>query len=495
MATGTATDTVSARRHGFRRVHVSFVDRLALPLGVVLTGLLVVAAQRFEVALALEGLLALGFFTLLVVFLLRRPYAAVAAIIPFFAALPALKVLAVPSLGPTKDVVVFAAAVAAAIRAQDRRAAGKAVADGWLLTAIGLVFTLYVLDLGGLLEGRPHNLAWLHGVRLVTEPLLLLLYGLTVARARKTLEWACRSLAATCCGVAAYGLLQQLIGPWGLYDWGYSFTQQLRVLPNGTLRSFGTLDEPFAYAAFLLFGIVVCLLWMRPGSTRWLVFLLVLLGLAASTVRTAAVILVALLGLALLARQRRELAALLLVIALAGTILVGVQSTNNASTERTVHTGPSLFLTLNGRTTVWKVALGSPINWPFGRGVGVVGKAAQRAAYGVTQSATAPSSSSTAQAAVDSGYLSTVADIGIIGLLAFAGLLARLFTLAWRSARSYQRSGWLAVGLLTVMLMDALTRDSFTGFPTAFLGMLLVGLCIAADRDAKEAPSFLTTRW
>jgi O-antigen ligase len=232
---------------------------------------------------------------------------------------------------------------------------------------------------------------------------------------------------------------------------------------------------------------------MRPGSTRWIVFLLVMLGLAASTVRTAAVIVVALFGLALLARQRRELAGLLLVLALAGTVFVAAESTNNASTQRTVNTGPSLFLTLNGRTTVWQVALGSPINWPFGRGVGVVGKAAQRAAYGVTSSNTAPTSN--AQAAVDSGYLSTVADVGIVGLLAFVGLLARLVTLSWRSARSYQRSGWLALGLLTVMMMDALTRDSFTGFPTAFLGMLLVGLCLAADRDATEPPSFLTTRW
>jgi O-antigen ligase len=455
--------------------------------------MLVLAAQRFDATLAVEGLVGLGFFALLVVFVLRRPHVAVALIVPYFAAVPALKVLAVPSIGPTKDVIVFATAVAAGIRAQERRAAGKAVADSWVLIWVGLVFTLYVLDVGGLLDGRPHNLAWLHGVRLVTEPLLLLLYGLTVSRARRTLEWACRSLAATCCGVAAYGLIQQVLGPWHLYAWGYSFTQQLRVLPNGTLRSFGTLDEPFAYAAFLLFGIVVCLLWMRPGSIRWVVFLLVLLGLAASTVRTAGVITVALLGLALLARQRRELAALLLALALAGTIFVAVQSTNNATTQRTVHSGPSLFLTLNGRTTVWKVALGSPINWPFGRGVGVVGKAAQRAAYGVTPSSTAPTSA--AQTAVDSGYLSTVADIGIIGLLAFLGLLGRLIQLAWRSARSYQRSGWLALGLLTVMLMDALTRDSFTGFPTAFLGMLLVGLCLAAARDKTEAPSFLTTRW
>src|SRR4051812_13004945 len=260
MATGTATDTGSpANGHGFRRAHVSFADRLALPFGVLATGMLVVAAQRFNASLAVELLVGLGFFTALVVFVLQRPHVAVALIVPYFAALPAVKVLAFASAGPTKDAIVFATAVAAGIRAQQRRAAGNPVADSWLLIAIGLVFSLYVLDLGGLLDGQPHGVAWFHGVRLVTEPLLLLLYGLTVAEARKTLEWGCRSLSFTCCGVAAYGLLQQALGPWHLYDWGYSFTQQLRVLPNGTLRSFGTLDEPFAYAAFLLFGIAVCL--------------------------------------------------------------------------------------------------------------------------------------------------------------------------------------------------------------------------------------------
>jgi hypothetical protein len=30
------------------------------------------------------------------------------------------------------------------------------------------------------------------------------------------------------------------------------------------------------------------------------------------------------------------------------------------------------------------------------------------------------------------------------------------------------------------MLLDALTRASFTGFPTAFLGLLLVGIALAA---------------
>jgi len=47
--------------------------------------------------------------------------------------------------------------------------------------------------------------------------------------------------------------------------------------------------------------------------------------------------------------------------------------------------------------------------------------------------------------------------------------------------RRFEVAGWLVLGWLTVMLVDAVTRASFTGFPTAFLGMLFVGLGIAAS--------------
>jgi len=45
----------------------------------------------------------------------------------------------------------------------------------------------------------------------------------------------------------------------------------------------------------------------------------------------------------------------------------------------------------------------------------------------------------------------------------------------------------LAVGFLVVILLDAVTRDSFTGFPTAFLGMLLIGITLAAAHEIEEA--------
>jgi hypothetical protein len=35
-------------------------------------------------------------------------------------------------------------------------------------------------------------------------------------------------------------------------------------------------------------------------------------------------------------------------------------------------------------------------------------------------------------------------------------------------------------------VLDAVTRASFTGFPTAFLILLLVGICLAAAAEATE---------
>jgi O-antigen ligase len=81
---------------------------------------------------------------------------------------------------------------------------------------------------------------------------------------------------------------------------------------------------------------------------------------------------------------------------------------------------------------------------------------------------------------VDSGYLATVADVGLVGVTVLLALFARLAVLAWRRIRFGEPSGWLALGLITVIMLDALTRSSFTGFPTAFLGLFIIGAALAA---------------
>jgi O-antigen ligase len=241
------------------------------------------------------------------------------------------------------------------------------------------------------------------------------------------------------------------------------------------------MDESFAYAAFLLLALVAILVGRRRTIPAFIAGAIIVLGVTFSYVRTALVIGIALIGLWLWRSQRPTIAAFLLVVAVtaAGALLVW---SSGGTESRTVRAGPSLFLTINGRTEGWKVVLDDPRTWAVGKGVGEVGVAAERATYSVSRRERRASDVS----AVDSGYFALIADVGFIGLMAFLALAGRLFALAKHAIDRGFQEGWLAIGFLTVILLDAVTRDSFTGFPTAFLGMLLVGVSLAAGREAEE---------
>jgi hypothetical protein len=241
------------------------------------------------------------------------------------------------------------------------------------------------------------------------------------------------------------------------------------------------MDESFAYAAFLLLALVALLIGVRRGVVAFIAGPIIAVGLLFSFVRTALVIALALLGLWLWRSQRPTIAAFLLTVAVTAAAAILIWSSGGTET-RTVRAGPSLFLTINGRTEGWKVVLDDPRTWAVGKGVGEVGVAAERATYSVSRRERDESDVS----AVDSGYFALIADIGFIGLVAFFALAARLFSLAKRAISHGLKEGWLAAGFLMVILLDAVTRDSFTGFPTAFLGMLLIGLCLASAREAEE---------
>jgi O-antigen ligase len=301
-------------------------------------------------------------------------------------------------------------------------------------------------------------------------------------------------LVATACFAAAYGLLQQYVGKYTLVSWGYAFNQQVRTF-NGQLRSFATFDDPFAYAAYLLFGIAAVAFWLRRGALAWAAASLMLVGLLFSFVRTSALILVAFGGLLLTRRGHLPSGALLMVAAaIAGApfLVSAGASETKAYTVRTRHgtqtqTAQTGNLLLNGRVSAWQVALGKdPREWLFGRGVGKVGTAADRAKYTVAPPTTATAGTQATQA-VDSGYLATVADVGIVGLVVLLGLFARLLLLSGRAAARGSDAAWVALALLVCLMLDALTRASFTGFPTAFLGLFLVGIALASAREEDES--------
>jgi O-Antigen ligase len=458
------------------------LPRADLPLvavGAVLTVTVALASTRLGGTFSLGVVVAVTFFLFAVAGFIAFPHLTVAAMIPTFALIPAIKVLAVPWIGPAKDAITLAAITAAAVLVIQRAGEGhRQTGDFWIGAMVLFVIGLYFVNIGGRLE---RDVAWAQGFRLISEPLLLLVVGFLLPQPRRVLRWAIVSIVATGVFVALVGIAQQALGEERLIELGYSYTIQVRSIGD-RLRSFGTMDESFAYAAFLLLALVALLIGMRRGIPAAIAGCVIALGLLFSYVRTALVIAIALLGLWLWRSQRPTIAAFLLGAAVMAAAAILIWSSGGTET-RTVRAGPSLFLTINGRTEGWKVVLDSPRTWAVGKGVGEVGVAAERATYSVSRRERDESDVS----AVDSGYFALIADVGFIGLVAFLALAGRLFVLAKHAIDRGIAEGWLAAGFLLVILLDAVTRDSFTGFPTAFLGLLLVGLSLAAAREAEEA--------
>lgn len=459
---------------------VTRADLPALALGAFITVAAAMAAIRVGGTLSVGFVFGLTLFFFFITGFIAFPHITLAAMVPTFALIPAIKVLAIPWIGPLKDVLTLAGVAAAAILLVQRAGEGhRQQGDLWLGAMVFFLIGLYVVNLGGSME---RDVAWAQGVRLVAEPLLLLLVGMLLPNPRRTLRWAMYALVGTGVLVALYGIAQQAMGEARLIELGYSYTLQVRSI-DGRLRSFGTMDESFAYAAFLLLAIVALLVWFRRGILTAIAGSIIVVGLAFAQVRTSLVIVIALLGLWLARSHRPTMAAFLLLMAVtaSGAILIW---SSGATEARTVRASPSLFLTINGRTEGWKVVLDDPRTWAVGKGVGEIGVAAERATYSVSRRERDEKRDASA---VDSGYFAVIADIGFLGLVVFLALAARILSLAKRAADRGIREAWLAIGFLAVMLLDAVTRDSFTGFPTAFLGMLCVGLALSAASEASEA--------
>jgi hypothetical protein len=460
-------------------------DLVTAASGLLLTAVLVAGVEHEGTKRSFLVMFGLAAFAAAVVGFMRRPHVLVALTVVYFAVLPTLKVFVTPLLGGTKDLLSLAALSAAVIVYLERRhVPHERLIDRGLLLPIVLILGLYVVNLGGALTGDTgHGIAWFHGVRLFAEPLCLFVVGATLPDSGRTLRWGIRALLGACAFSALYGILQQAVGFHRLLTLGYTYGEEVRTFSGGHLRSFGTLDEPFAYAGLLLLGLAVLLLWTRWKPSIWLVFGLLGVGILVSYVRTAALIAAALLAVALARRGHGRYAVILMLGAVAAAVAVFVLASEKTAT-RSVPINSTTYLTLNGRTNIWASTLHSPADWIFGRGVGATGTASRRATLALSGSSTTKPSGGTV---VDSSYFAVIADVGIAGLGLLAIFFIGTFSSAVDAARRGSRAAWLGIGLLTVTLLDALTRESFTGFPTAYLAMLLLGLAYAVWRNEGRA--------
>jgi O-antigen ligase/polysaccharide polymerase Wzy-like membrane protein len=469
---------------GAWRYGVERGDLAGLLTGGLLVSVFALASTHSGAKIGVGAVFAVVAFIVLVTAWVLVPYVVVAISIPLFSVIPTAKVLVTPWIGPVKDIVTVAAAIAILInwRLLSRRVVRPSV-DGVLMALVAAFVGLYVVNLGGDLVGGSHGIAWAQGLRLVAEPFILLVAGLTLRQPRRTLNVAVGSLIVTGLIVALYGIYQQQVGAARLVSYGYSYTREVRNI-GGRLRSFGTLDDPFAYAALLLLAISAAVFWMRRGPLKTVLIAVLSIGVAVSYVRSAIVIAVALIAILLISFGRVTHGLLLLGVSVA-TALAFLVAVAGANETHSVRAGPNEYVTLNGRTTVWATVFAKPSRIPFGFGVGKVGTAAERAKFGVVAD---PTKAQQKTVAVDSGYFAVVADVGIVGLIIFLALITRLTVLGIAATKRAGRVGWLVVGWLAVLLLDAVTRASFTGFPTAFLGMLLVGLGLAAAAEPAPVP-------
>jgi O-antigen ligase len=461
-----------ALRHGVERTEL-----IPLLCGTALTVAVALATVHSGAKLGAGVSFGLIAFAAVVVAWLLAPHLVVAIAIPLFTILPTAKLFVSGFLGPVKDAVTLAAGVAVLITLVRRHRRPDSVRLdpplGWLVLALG---GLYLLNVGGSIAGGGHGIAWAQGFRLVCEPLILLMAGLVLPNPRKTLDAALVSLIVTGVGVALFGIYEQYLGGPRLVALGYSYEGQVRTI-GGHLRSFGTLDDPFTYAAFLLLALSAALWWMRRGPLKTACIALMTIGLVFSYVRSAILVSVALAAIWLV-RSGRAVVGFTVLAASFAAALAFLIALSGASQTHSVRADPNTYITLNGRTSVWGTVFSRPAKIPFGLGVGKVGTAAQRAQFGVVQNSSKVTKGATA---VDSGYFAAVADVGVIGLVVLLALFTRLVVLGLDAIRRSEAAGWLVIGWLTVMLIDAVTRASFTGFPTAFLGMLFVGLGVAAS--------------
>jgi hypothetical protein len=465
------------------------------PVSAAAGGVGVVLAVLLTVRFGTAGLLlpaGASLFAVLIAGFVGWPHVTVAGTIVYFTQVPTLNDFVTPLLGATKDLIALAAIGAACILFIQRRS-GR---EGWpvdksLLLLIAFFVALYVVNLGGALTGESgHGLPWFHGVRLACEPLALFVVGLSLRQPERTMRWAVGAVVAAGLAVAFVGLLQQPLGVGRLLDLGYTYGQEVREV-GGNLRSFGTLDEPFSYASFLLVGLGALLLW---GRLRWPTIAatgVVSIALYVSYVRTAALIALALIGIAIARRGHVRLALFTVATStvLALTLFLSASQQRNT---RSVYLSSSEYVTLNGRTNIWESQIGdSRSAWMLGRGVGAVGTAALRATRSL-DGRNQVNDRDAGASIVDSGYFTVMADIGALGLAALLAFLGRLTYLAWDSGRRGERTGWLALGVLMVIALDALTRESFTGFPVPWIAFLVLGLAAstwAARREPVVRPA------
>jgi hypothetical protein len=454
----------------------------------------------FDVTLALAaiggGIASVG----AVVTFVRRREVLFGLLVVFLIAQPTLDTFVSGAFGPAKDVVVILVGIGTVAGLAVNRGPSPFARDVWLFGATALLLAMYVVDPAG-----PHNAAWANDMRLALESFGLFLMAMLSPNPERNWRAISMGLVVGATLSAIWGLIQQEIGFRSLVlKFGYTYGSQVRQTASGQFRSFGLLQDPFNYVTVCLLALAVLLFTRRFARWRWPLFAVIAAGAFTAWVRTADVILVLLVLLALARSGRRQWAAAgVVMIGVAGLAYLVASGTTSASTTTTgMPTGGiGVLLTLDGRTSTWAHDIPNLGALLVGQGVGQIGSGAARTVAGALGTSALGSKAvgvltqqQFLQYNIDSIYLGTIVDVGLLGLLLLLWVFSRVVVLARRATARGSEYGWAALALLLVMVTDGLTRSSLTAFPVGYIGLLSIGAATAAAVEPGRIQGSVTKR-
>lgn len=281
---------------------------------------------------------------------------------------------------------------------------------------------------------------------------------------------------------AAYGIVQQILGPERLVDMGYSYLEGVRTA-GGLLRSFSTFGQNFPFSAYMMLVLLVGVATSasQPRRLRSRLFFaaipLLVAGLVSSVSRSAWIGLVVGLVYIGAVKVRPVLTGLGHAAAIAVVALLLATGYSGA------------FLSASStqeRIDVWRDQAGVVVSHPFGTGVGTTGKAAAQTAE-LTDSGTIDRDTLKPETLeVDNYYLKTVIELGPLGLWALALFLATAFWSVHRMVRAPGFDGALAAGTAAFVLAAltlSMSTTFFEGFPMDFFFWLLLAVVATTVTD------------
>lgn len=299
---------------------------------------------------------------------------------------------------------------------------------------------------------------------------------------------------------AVYGLVQQAVGPDRLVGWGYRYNQEVRTASGNILRSFGTFNQPFPYAFFLMMAILLvgAVSLSDPSRRRSRIYFavlpLLLAGMAVSVVRASYIgLFFGVVVLGILAHRW-----ILRVVAVAAVLAIPlILAIVPASTVSTILSGASFRTRAGG----WEYAINTILTHPLGSGLGSSGAAAAKLVFSELQ--VPPNVAVRIDGAVafaigvpyqpDNYYVKMLIEFGPIGLWLFAIILvSAIATTAYIGRHAALRfdSGFALGVSVTVVaaVVASFAATYFEIFPMDVFFWLLLGACGSIPMVKKSVP-------